>query len=90
MELALNINTIVGLFVGGLVSLVAFMLRKWTSGLEKKLDVFDEKKMDIKLCESTHKALCQKFDTFKQTLDEVRKDVKDLSRSMSYVAKRGE
>ena len=70
--------------------MIGFLVKKWTGGLEKKIDNLDDKKMDIRLCESTHKALCQKFDSFKETLDEVKQDIKEITRSISSIEKRGE
>ena len=90
MEHTFNLNTVIGIVLGGLLAMIGFLVRKWTSGLEKKLDTLDNEKMDVKLCEKTHQALCQKFDGFKETLDEVRLDIKEITRSMMTIAKRGE
>jgi len=89
MEHSFNLNTVVGVILGGLIAMVGFLIKKWTGGLEKKVDTLGETKMDVKLCEVTHKALCQKFDSFKETLDEVRRDVKEITKSISAIEKRG-
>jgi intracellular sulfur oxidation DsrE/DsrF family protein len=90
VDISVNTNTVVGIVIGGLVAMIGFLIRKWTGSLETAIKAVDEKKQDLKVCETTHRALCVKFDDFKDVLDEVRGDVKELAKSMNLVAKRGE
>lgn len=89
-DVVINLNTLVGIIVGGLVGMVGYMLRKWSGGMERKLDAMVETKVDSKLCAATHRSLCSKFDDFQDMLTEVRGDIKELSRAMNSIAKRGE
>lgn len=78
--------TLFGLVLGGLVTMFGFLIKKWTGGLEKHIELLDERKVDTKLCEKEHANLCKKIEMFQDTLQEVRSDVKDLGKAVFNLA----
>lgn len=75
----------------GLIGLVAamggFLIKKWIGGLERKIAELDSQKMDTRLCLSQHKIIEEQFknvtgkmDDFKYSLDEMKRDIKELIR----------
>lgn len=90
-------TAIIGIILGSLIALFAFLFKKWTGNIEGRIDDMEKEKMDIGICVAQHRAISEKFNFVIDRMDDVRTilavvetDVKELVKSVAGIEKRGE
>ena len=90
-------TAIIGIILGSIIALFAFLFKKWTGGIEGRITDMEKEKMDVGICVAQHRAISERFnfvidkiEVVHDDLAEVKIDVKGLVNSVARIGKRGE